>query len=196
MNTKLSSFSGKQIFIGLAVVIVVLLLVLAAISGKSPTQEDSPSSQSEGQSSYPTTQETNGVYTNQTQGFQLNHPPQIMVKNISSDIVSVSSYDAPADPDAPATGMQIGIFSGNKVADNIDLAKDLFKTPLIKDIVVNGVAAKELSGYGQGMLEGKFIIFVEIYQDGKTYELSYFEGEPDFSKEDFEQILASFKFTK
>lgn len=196
-----SPLTGKRVLIGLAAVIVVLSLVLMLINGK--TQNKPTPSPSEITTTAPSQAEevsptppSNGAYANPQLGVQFTYPPQVMVKDVSSDIITVSTIDAPPDPDAPATGMQISIISGNKVADQLELVRDLFKTPVIKDVVINGVAAKEISGYGQGMIEGKFVKFVEIYSGGKTYELSYFEGEPNFTKEDFDQIVASFKFSK
>jgi hypothetical protein len=197
-----STLSGKRLLIGLGVLVVILVIVLA-ITGKSSQPQVTPEPTSVAETS-PTTPVSTGVYNNQTTGISFAHPPHVIVNDISSDIITISTSSPSsehgddshgADDPHGATGAQISTFPGNKVADQLSLTRDLFITPYVKDIEIDGVVAKEISGYGKGMLEGKFIRFVEIYHGGKTYELSYFEGDPGFSKEDFDQIVTSFKFT-
>lgn len=194
-----SLLSGRNIFIGLAVLIIILITVLSLITGKKSDTTKTPSetiSQMEKPTTYPTAAETKGSYKNTIYGFHFNYPPEFTAKNVSSDIISVSSLDTPPNPDAPATGLQITVSKGDKTLTNLDLAKGIFQTPVVQDTTVGGIPAKELKGNGKSVLNGKFIRFVEVYKNGQTIEFAYFEGEPDFTQEVLASILSSFTFTK
>jgi hypothetical protein len=199
-SSKQSSLlSGKNIFLGLGAFIVILLVILAAITGK-----NKPSAPPQSTTTIPTERpvshvsppETGGSYANATNGFAFKYPPQFMATNVNSDIITVASSNVAHDPDAPATGLHITTTKGDNVMTKLNTAKGLFQSPVIKNAIVDGAPAKELSGNGKGMLSGKFVRFVEVYKNGETTEFAYFEGDPQFTPEIFNNILTSFKFTK
>lgn len=134
------------------------------------------------------------VYTQSAYNFQFTYPSSLFVQNTAADSIAITSSTATIDPDAPVTGIQITVTPGNTINDHFDLSGDLFTTPTVENVVVGGMSGKAMSGYGVGMLQGKYIKFVDVLDRGNTIQLSYFDGDPNINKATFEQILTSFKF--
>jgi hypothetical protein len=134
------------------------------------------------------------VYTQTTHGFQFTYPSALYANNTTADSVSVNSYNTPADPDAPVTGIQITVTQGNTITDHFDLIKDLFANPTLGDVIVGGMSAKAMSGYGTGVLAGKYIKYVDVLNRGETIQIGYFEGDPQITQATFDQLLTTLKF--
>lgn len=201
-QTNNSFFTQKPFLIGGGIVILVALVIITMSSNNTsnPTSQNEPSQAPSGTQSkeYKDTSATANwkEYRYNGLGFLFKYPPQFFAHTLSSDAIFISTSSTPHDPDELAMGLQITVTEGDVIQTNFDQARELFDTPMVEDVVIDGVQGKSLSGYGRGMLAGKYIKFVDIIQRGKTVELSYFEGDPNFTQETFEQIIATFKFAK
>lgn len=194
----LLSERNKMIGVGVILLIAVLGLFITLFpmnSSKQPGAKISPTVEILAPTAA-TAVNKGGSYASSVYGFQFDYPEQFFAKNVSSDIISISSLGTVADPDEPATGLQMTISKGDNGVTNLSKAKDLFQTPVIKDLTVGGAPAKELSGLGKGIVNGKFVRFVEVFKNGQTVEFAYFEGEPEFTPEIFNNLLLNFKFTR